>query len=86
MVVRLADADGFACLEVRDTGIGMPRDVLPHVFERFYRADPARSSSALGVGLGLSLVKWIATQHHGAVAVTSEPGRGTAFTVRIKKI
>jgi len=40
----------------------------------------------LGVGLGLSLVKWIATQHHGAVAVTSEPGRGTAFTVRIKKI
>ena len=84
--VTLSDRDGFAVLEVTDTGIGMPPDVVPHVFERFYRADPARSSSAFGVGLGLSLVKWIADRHHGTVSATSEPGRGSTFTVRIKKI
>jgi signal transduction histidine kinase len=86
VVVRLSDADGLARLEVRDTGVGMPPDVLRHIFERFYRADPARPSSASGVGLGLSLVKWIATQHHGTVAVTSEPGRGATFSLDLKKI
>src|SRR6185295_2037290 len=50
-------------MEVRDTGIGMPADVVPHVFERFYRADPARSATE-GVGLGLSLVKWIVDRHN----------------------
>jgi len=81
----VSETDGQAALEVRDTGIGMPPDVLPHVFERFYRADPARSSSAFGVGVGLSLVKWIADRHHGSVSVASEPGRGSAFTVHLKK-
>jgi heavy metal sensor kinase len=74
------------CLEVSDTGIGMPPDVLPHVFERFYRADPARSSSERGVGLGLSLVKWIADRHDGAVQASSGPGQGSTFRVYIKKI
>jgi heavy metal sensor kinase len=86
VIVTLAQTDGMARLEVRDTGIGMSPDVLPHVFERFYRADPARSSSAFGVGLGLSLVKWIVDRHHGSIAATSEPGRGSAFTVHIRKI
>jgi heavy metal sensor kinase len=85
VTVAVSETDGQAALEVRDTGIGMPPDVLPHVFERFYRADPARSSSAFGVGVGLSLVKWIADRHHGSVSVASEPGRGSAFTVHLKK-
>ena len=62
-----------ARLEVRDTGIGMPPDVVPHVFERFYRADPSRSSEREGAGLGLSLVKWIADRHDG-----DDPGRQRA--------
>ena len=86
VLVRLSSEDSMARLEVRDTGIGMPADVVPHVMERFYRADPARSSSAQGVGLGLSLVKWIAERHNGSIGVESQPGRGSAFVVNIKKI
>jgi two-component system OmpR family sensor kinase len=86
VVVRLSEVGPNARLEVVDSGIGMPADVLPHVFERFYRADPARSSDVLGVGLGLSLVKWIVDRHRGTVTVTSEPGRGSTFAVQIKKI
>jgi signal transduction histidine kinase len=71
---------------VRDTGIGMTPDVVSHVFERFYRADPARSSTASGTGLGLSLVKWIVDRHNATVEVSSQPGRGSVFTVNIKKI
>jgi heavy metal sensor kinase len=84
--VRLVDTGTEARLEVRDTGIGMAEDVVPHVFERFYRADPARSSTSRGAGLGLSLVKWIADRHHGSVEVESQLGRGSTVTVRIKKI
>jgi heavy metal sensor kinase len=86
VVVQLGEDNGMARLEVRDNGIGMQPDVLPHVFERFYRADPARSSTGAGVGLGLSLVKWIVDQHHGSVVATSQPGGGSAFTVHLKKI
>jgi signal transduction histidine kinase len=84
--VRLTSEGDTACVEVRDTGVGMTPDVVPHVLERFYRADPARSPSAQGVGLGLSLVKWIVDRHHGTIGIESQPGRGSAFTVKIKKI
>jgi signal transduction histidine kinase len=86
IVVQVSADDREARLEVRDTGIGMSRDVMSHVFERFYRADPARSSSARGVGLGLSLVKWIADRHDAVIQTTSEPGGGSTFSVHIKKI
>jgi heavy metal sensor kinase len=86
IVVRVSADDRAAALEVIDTGIGMPGDVLPHVFERFYRADPARSSSARGAGLGLSLVKWIAERHGATVHAASTPGRGSTFTLHINKI
>jgi heavy metal sensor kinase len=84
--VRVSGGAGQARLEVSDTGIGMPPDVLSHVFERFYRADPARSSSARGAGLGLSLVKWIVERHDGVVQASSTPGQGSTFSVHIKKI
>ena len=77
-VTREGDA---AKLTVRDTGIGMAADVLPHLFERFYRADSARSSHTDGAGLGLSLVKWIATRHGATIDVASRPGHGSTFTV-----
>jgi heavy metal sensor kinase len=86
VTVRLADEEGNALLEVCDTGVGMTADVVPHVFERFYRGDPARSAGGFGVGLGLSLVKWIVDQHNGSVAATAEPGAGARFIVKIKKI
>ena len=86
VLVRVAAVDGQARLEVADTGIGMPPDVLPHVFERFYRADPARSPGARGTGLGLSLVKWIVDRHEGTVQALSGPGPGSTVRVDIKKI
>jgi heavy metal sensor kinase len=86
VLVRVSADEGQARLDVTDTGIGMPPEVVSRVFERFYRADPARSSSAQGVGLGLSLVKWIADRHDGAVQASSGPGGGSTFSVKIKKI
>ena len=86
IVVRLAGANGHARLEVRDSGVGMAPDVAARVFERFYRADPARSTSAAGAGVGLSLVKWIVDRHHGSIAVDSSPGRGSTFAIDIKQI
>jgi len=74
----------WACLEVSDTGIGIERRHLPHIFNRFYRVDAARSRSKGGAGLGLALVKEIAEQHGGKVEVTSEPDRGSTFTVWLK--
>jgi heavy metal sensor kinase len=68
-------------LAVQDTGIGMDPAAVPHVFERFFRADPARSSGVEGAGLGLSLVKWVVDRHHGRIQVESRPGRGSTFTV-----
>ena len=69
-------------LEVHDTGIGIAQQDLPRVFERFYRADPARRRDAGGTGLGLSIARWIADQHGADLHLSSEPGRGTRALVR----
>ncbi len=68
---------------VRDTGIGIPPEDLPHVFERFYRADPARNRDLGGTGLGLPIARWIAEQHEGEVRLESQPGEGTKAMVRM---
>ena len=70
-------------IAVRDTGIGIAATDLPHVFDRFWRADRARSraSERGGFGLGLSISQWIVQAHGGTIAVQSRLGRGTVFTV-----
>jgi signal transduction histidine kinase len=72
--------DGRAALVVTDTGIGIPADQLPHVFERFYRGDAARSQ-AEGAGLGLAIARWIAEVHGARIDIASEPGVGTRVTL-----
>lgn len=76
-----ADRPGFARLEVSDTGMGIPADQLPRVFERFYRVDKARSRELGGTGLGLSIVKHLVQAFGGAVSATSKLGRGTTFRI-----
>jgi two-component system heavy metal sensor histidine kinase CusS len=71
-----------ATLAVRDTGIGIPDSALPHVFERFYRADESRNRDAGGAGLGLSIAKWIAERHHASLEAESVLGQGSTFRVR----
>jgi signal transduction histidine kinase len=72
-----------AILVVRDTGIGISSEDLPHVFERFYRADLARSRDPGSTGLGLAIVKWIVQQHEGDISIESAVGSGTAVIVRL---
>ena len=81
--VHLSAAGSHAYLRVADRGAGISKDALPHIFERFYRADFARSRVAGGVGLGLAIVKSIVTAHEGTVSITSTPGRGSTVCVQL---
>jgi two-component system, OmpR family, sensor kinase len=72
-------------IRVADTGIGIAPETAPLVFDRFFRADKARSREHGGFGLGLSIVKWIAESHHGAVDLASTPGAGSTFTVTLPR-
>jgi heavy metal sensor kinase len=81
--VTLTHGTGWARLEVADTGIGIAADDLPHVFDRFFRADKARTRAQGGTGLGLAIARWCAEVHGGRIAVQSHPGQGSVFTVTL---
>ncbi len=81
-IATASEAD-HAVLQVADQGIGVPAAALPHVFERFYRADKARSRSSGGAGLGLSIVKAICSAHGGSASIASREGNGTVVTIEI---
>lgn len=75
--------DGVVQISVADSGIGIPAEALPHIFERFYRVDKARSRQVGGAGLGLALVKAIIEAHDGRVSVNTQPEQGSVFTVHL---
>jgi len=82
--VSLSEIDGReAIVTVQDTGMGIPPDDLPHIFERFYRCDHSRSEP--GTGLGLSLARALARAHHGDITATSTLGQGSTFTLTLPK-
>jgi two-component system OmpR family sensor kinase len=84
----LTDEGDTVTVTVADTGIGIAAGDLPHIFDRFWRADPARSREGEnpGTGLGLAITKWVAEAHGGSIAVQSRPGRGTQFTVALPRL
>ncbi|MGH9713115.1 MAG: sensor histidine kinase [Candidatus Acidiferrales bacterium] len=83
IALRLSSENGTACAEIRDTGIGIAREDVPHIFDRFYRADRARSRDTGGTGLGLAIGRWIAQANGGDIRVSSEPSNGSVFQVRL---
>lgn len=81
--VMLTEEEKMAVLRVADTGIGISGEDIPYLFDRFYRVDKARSGGAGGAGLGLSICKEIVESNGGTITVSSVPGKGTTFTVRL---
>src|SRR6266516_1835966 len=75
--------NSYAHLIVRHTGIGIAQKDIAHIFERFYRADPARSKAVGGSGLGLAIVDWLVRVHEGTISVESQPGQGSTFVVTL---
>jgi len=81
--VALSRADSHARLEVADTGIGIPREALPSLFNEFYRAANAKAAGESGTGLGLAIVKLLVARYGGEIGVASEEGKGTTMTVSL---
>ena len=84
ITLSLYKKDDWAYLKVTDTGIGIAEEDVPHLFDRFYRVDKARSRAQGGTGLGLAIVKSIAEMHGGKVKVASSLGKGSSFLVQLK--
>lgn len=83
--IEIEDQANKVFVRIRDTGIGIPEDELPYIFERFYRTDKSRSRETGGTGIGLALVLQITQLHHGEINVESNPGQGSLFTILLPK-
>ena len=83
VAMNLRRADGFAEFTIANTGAGIPPEILPRVFERFYRGDPAHSQTVDGCGLGLSIAQWIVSAHGGTIRIESVQGQLTTITLRL---
>jgi len=81
--VRRDEKPNWGRIEIEDTGVGIPQENLPHIFDRFYRVRNPQTNLIQGLGLGLSFVAWIVKAHGGLIDVTSTVGAGTTFTIRL---
>ena len=84
--VSILESAGVVRLAVRDTGIGIPPEALPRIFDRFYRVDTSRPDEGGSSGLGLSIAKWVAEAHQATISVDSRPGNGSTFTIALPSI
>ena len=83
VTMSLRRADNFAEFTIANTGAGIPPEVLPRVFDRFFRGDPAHSQEVEGCGLGLSIAQWIVSAHHGTIKIESDKAKPTTVAVRL---
>lgn len=83
LMTRVLEPEGQVEVMISDTGTGIDPTDLPHIFERFYRGDKARTRTQGGTGLGLAITREIIARHHGAIDVESAPGQGSTFTMRL---
>jgi len=81
--VKMDKQNSNALIRVKDSGVGIPPEALSHVFDRFYRADPARRRDPAGTGLGLAIGRWIVQQHGGNIQIESQPGQGTTVIISL---
>jgi len=86
ITIKSWEENPFVKILVRDTGIGIPEDHIPHIFERFYRVDREHSKRLGGTGLGLAITHWIIKAHNGEISVTSAVDKGTEFTITLPKM
>ncbi|MGH9200073.1 MAG: sensor histidine kinase, partial [Vicinamibacterales bacterium] len=84
VVIKLGRRQRHGTIAVSDTGHGIPAESLPHVFDRFYRVDKARSRDFGGTGLGLAIARYIVDRHGGTISIESQPGEGTTVTVELR--
>ncbi|HQX52282.1 MAG TPA: HAMP domain-containing sensor histidine kinase [Planctomycetaceae bacterium] len=84
--IRCCVSGGSAVVEVQDTGIGIPAEQLPHVFDRFFRGDPSRNCTVGGTGLGLSIARAAVLAHGGTIEICSQPSAGTTVTIRLPDV
>ncbi|TGE32838.1 HAMP domain-containing sensor histidine kinase [Desulfosporosinus sp. Sb-LF] len=85
ITITLIQEPDFAEIRIKNTGIGIPKEDLPLIFERFYRADKSRTRETGGTGIGLALVQQITALHHGTISVQSDVGKETEFIVKLPK-
>ena len=83
MTLAVSATDEELRIKISDTGIGIPAEALPRVFDRFFRVDPSRSKTSGGTGLGLAIVQSIMTLHGGSAEIASQLGWGTCVTLRM---
>jgi signal transduction histidine kinase len=83
VTMSLRRADGLAEFKITNTGAGIPPEILPRVFDRFFRGDAAHGNAVDGCGLGLSIAQWIVSAHHGTIQVASDPSKTTIVTVKL---
>ena len=85
VVIRLGSKGDTVLVAVEDRGIGIPKENLPRVFDRFYHLERSGEDLFGGIGLGLSITRQVIEQHQGSLDVVSEPGKGSTFTLTLKK-
>jgi signal transduction histidine kinase len=86
VTMAATNEDAVIRIEISDTGVGIPAEALPKVFDRFFRVDPSRSKTSGGTGLGLAIVQSIMMLHGGSAEITGQLGRGTRVTLRLPNL